>query len=113
MSNLEKDIYLVFSRDQRKWNKPLKTPRLTVNQPTLKRGEVAVKLTVLVPVKLFETFIPSGILHIPTDMAASGIEVEVPTDIDVADDEIRLRLVPFRGGMIVEDEINTDEDDGR
>lgn len=98
MSDLiESTFYMTVSlKNRRYWNEGLALPKLTVKQPTIPKGAIALKLKVAVPKALFTEFIPEGTIVLPEDASIGrpAIEVHVPEGVEITPD-IRLALVPW------------------
>lgn len=98
--NMSIEFYLTVGRRDR-WD--LYTPKVTKNKPTIGRGEIAVKVKLVVPASAFEEFIPEGELRIPADanLGRPALQVHVPHDIELQEG-MRLELVAY----------DPDEEDG-
>jgi hypothetical protein len=74
----------------------LRTPTATKGKPDIRKGDIALRLRLEVPVALFSEFIPTGTITVPADASIGrpAIEVHVPDGVEVRPD-VRLALVPW------------------
>ncbi len=91
-SEVTGSFYLVLKR-KRGWRHHLGPLRAFANKPSLKPGEIAIRLKVVVPESVFAEFIPSGTLTLPEDVRVgrAEIEVEIPEGLPTG---VRMTLAP-------------------
>lgn len=77
--------YLVLEPAERSYGRPKKARVASVrtNKPTIKRGQIAIKLNVTLPASVFEQFVPSVDIEVPDGAAIQPeVEIEMPGDDD-------------------------------